>query len=184
MVIEHERVSSVRERIDGYEAALREAEIPLSGHYILELSSTDAAAEIAQSERLITNMLGMKEPPTALFAVNDRAALNLLEAARRLGIGVPEQLSIVGFDGLLRWLPGGGELTTVAQPFEEIGRAAAQRLLERIGSSTADVPRHILLDAPLVIKASSGAPFVTSSSQRATRVQGESYAKPQGIHAD
>ena len=183
MVIEHERVSSVQERIEGYEAALREAEIPPNPHYILQLSESDASCEVDPSERLLTDMLKMKEPPTALFAVNDQTALHLLEAAKRLGIAVPERLSIVGFDWLLRWLPGGGELTTVAQPFEEIGRTAAQRLLERIGSSTAEVPRHILLDAPLVIKASSGAPFVPSSFQRVVRVKGESHAKPQGIHA-
>lgn len=128
------------------------------GAQVSEMNIGDPKDRLAGAEALLRQVLSDPSGPTALFAVNDRVGLYLLEAANKLQIAVPGRLSIVGFDWLLRWTPSGGELTTVAQPFEEIGRTAAKRLLDLIGSVHAEPSRHILLEAPLVVKGSTGAP--------------------------
>jgi LacI family transcriptional regulator len=80
-------------------------------------------------------LLAIEPRPTAIFAANDVVAFGVLDAARRLGLRVPEQLSVVGFDDIdmARW--EGFSLTTVRQPFVEMARAAAGMLLERVSSS-------------------------------------------------
>jgi LacI family transcriptional regulator len=150
MMVSADRASSVQERVEGYRAALREAEIASKESWVIEVPLGDGAARAA--EQTLIRLLNSNEPPTAVFALNDRIALHLLEAAKSLKVRIPERLSLVGFDWLLRWLPSGGELTTVSQPFDEIGRTAAQRVLDRIGPRAGESPRQILLDAPLVIK--------------------------------
>jgi len=65
---------------------------------------------------------------------------------------------LIGFDWLARWIPSGGNLTTLAQPFEEIGRTAAQRVLDRALRPT-ETPRHILFEVELVLRDSTCRPF-------------------------
>jgi LacI family transcriptional regulator len=185
MVLGEDRASSVLDRIEGYRSALSEARIDPRPHWVVELPIGPLEPRAVQvAERALVEILAGPESPTALFAVNDRIALYLFEAAKNLRIRVPERFSLVGFDWLMRWLPSGGDLTTVSQPFDEIGRTAAQRLLTRIGSGAVETPRLILLDAPLVIKSSTGVPFATSSSLRKTQFIGESHASstPASVH--
>jgi LacI family transcriptional regulator, galactose operon repressor len=77
-------------------------------------------------------LLALEPRPTAVFAANDVIAFGVLDAARRLGVRVPEELSVIGFDDIdmARW--EGFSLTTVRQPLPEMGRAAVRLLLERI----------------------------------------------------
>ena len=69
-----------------------------------------------------------------MFAANDVIAFGALDAARRVGVRVPAELSIVGFDDIDMAGWEGFNLTTVRQPLAEMGRAAARLLLERIDS--------------------------------------------------
>ncbi len=77
-----------------------------------------------------THLLSLREPPTALFALSDEMAVGAMGAARRLGIDVPGQLCIVGFDG--HEFSGAIGLTTVRQPVVELGASAAQALLDAV----------------------------------------------------
>ncbi len=79
-------------------------------------------------------LLALEPRPTAIFAANDVVAFGVLDAARRLGVRVPEELSVIGFDDIdmARW--EGFGLTTIRQPLAEMARAAAGLLLERIAS--------------------------------------------------
>jgi len=154
IVSNDDRVSSVRDRVSGYREAIDDAGLPWQEGLSGEIRVGDQDQLRADSKRLIARLLSLEEPPTAILAVNDNIALYLCEAIRNAGLGVPGDISVVGFDWMMRWLPSGGELTTVAQPFEEIGRLAAQCLLERINSSVSPIHRHILLEAPLTIKGS------------------------------
>lgn len=81
-------------------------------------------------------LLALDPRPTAIFAANDVVAFGVLDAARRLGVRVPEELSVIGFDDIdmARW--EGFGLTTIRQPLAEMARAAAGLLLERIASET------------------------------------------------
>ena len=80
------------------------------------------------------DLLAADPRPTAVFAANDVIAFGALDAARRVGVRVPDELSIVGFDDIDMAGWEGFNLTTVRQPLAEMGRAAAHLLLERIAS--------------------------------------------------
>lgn len=75
-------------------------------------------------------LLSQQNRPTAIFAASDMQAIGALEAAKYLGIAVPEQLSIIGFDGIeaSELL----ELSTIRQPIQEMGEVAASKLIEYI----------------------------------------------------
>jgi DNA-binding LacI/PurR family transcriptional regulator len=75
--------------------------------------------------------------PTALFCSNDLLALGVMRALRQTGMRIPEDMSILGFDGLVFGELTAPTLATVRQPSAEIGRRAAQRLLAHIGGQEA-----------------------------------------------
>ena len=155
-----EPVSSVRERESGYSRALREAGIPFRPEYIIR-DQEDGPEGV---DSLLDQLLSMDVPPTAIFAVNDHIALQVCDALRERKIAIPNQMSVIGFDGLLRWVPGGGHLTTSLQDFERIGRLAAELVYQRMGLGTVDACRHILLDAPLLVRGTTAPPTHFHSS--------------------
>jgi LacI family transcriptional regulator len=81
------------------------------------------------------DLLAADPRPTAVFAANDVIAFGALDAARRVGVRVPDELSIVGFDDIDMAGWEGFSLTTVRQPLAEMARAAANLLMERIASN-------------------------------------------------
>ena len=80
------------------------------------------------------DLLAAEPRPSAIFAANDVIAFGALDAARRLGVRVPDELSIVGFDDIDMAGWEGFNLTTVRQPLAEMGHAAVSLLLERIAA--------------------------------------------------
>ena len=80
------------------------------------------------------DLLATEPRPTAIFAANDVIAFGALDAARRLGVSVPDELSIVGFDDIDMAGWEGFNLTTVRQPLAQMGHAAVSLLLERIAA--------------------------------------------------
>ena len=85
-----------------------------------------------------------------MFAANDVIAFGALDAARRVGVRVPSELSIVGFDDIDMAGWEGFDLTTVRQPLAEMGRAAASLLIERIESGHGGPPRRRVFPVGLV----------------------------------
>lgn len=149
--------STVSDREAGYRRALRNAGIPFRPQWVVN-GSTDGETEerLASSiiaERMLALLKG-QEPPTAVFCVNDIEAYFLLDLLKREGIRVPDDLSIIGFDGVERWRPGTPYLTTMYQPFDRIGECGAELLLERISSledsGSSSTYRHVLLNASLI----------------------------------
>jgi LacI family xylobiose transport system transcriptional regulator len=102
-------------------------------------------------------LLGMVGPPTAVVCGNDLQALGVYEAARQARRGIPEELSVVGFDDLdfTRWC--GPPLTTVRQPFEEMGAAAARLVLALAAGEVPDQTR-VELPTTLVVRGSTAPP--------------------------
>lgn len=162
MVIGNDRATSVLDRIDGYESALRDHGITPDPGHLYHLDARERVAKKCSLE-ILQRITQSPNGPTAIFAVNDRIAFYLLDAAEANGILIPQQLSLVGFDWLARWMPSGGNLTTVAQPFEEIGRTVAERILSRLKTPT-QTPRQILFDVELILKDSTAPPSRSSSS--------------------
>ena len=95
-------------------------------HSLLERESSIAA---------VRQLLGQAQRPTALIGITDSMAMTALRAARLSGLDVPRDLSVVGYGGMSLSEFADPPLTTVVQPFEEIGRVAIESLLERVHST-------------------------------------------------
>jgi len=96
------------------------------------------------------DLLASERRPTAVFATNDLIAFGALDAARRVGVRVPAELSIVGFDDIDMAGWEGFNLTTVRQPLAEMGGSAARLLIERIESDDDRPPRRRVFPVGLV----------------------------------
>jgi LacI family transcriptional regulator len=144
---------ATEDRRRGYRAALAAAGIlpdpALEVESIPEVDPGRAAAE---------RLLDLPERPTAIFAFNDNIAIGAIQAARARGLGVPEDLSVVGFDDVEHATIVTPALTTVRQPLEEMGRTAVSllvRLLERQRFETL----HLELATRLVVRDSTAPPL-------------------------
>ncbi|CAM5374249.1 LacI family transcriptional regulator OS=Streptomyces alboniger OX=132473 GN=CP975_12560 PE=4 SV=1 [Streptomyces alboniger] len=142
-----------RARIDGYRAALETAGLPVDPELI---AAGDFHHEAGYRRGL--ELLRRPDRPTAVFAGNDLQALGLYEAARELGLRIPEDLSVVGFDDLpvAPWV--GPPLTTVRQPLTEMAEAAAKLVLDLGRAEGTPAATRVELATSLVVRASTGAP--------------------------
>ncbi|MFI8350899.1 LacI family DNA-binding transcriptional regulator [Streptomyces sp. NPDC085596] len=147
------RMMCARARLDGYRSALETAGLPADPALIRE---GDFHHE--SGHRLGLDLLGRPDRPTAVFAGNDLQALGLYEAARELGLRVPEDVSVVGFDDLpvARWV--GPPLTTVRQPLTEMAEAAARLVLELGRGERERTTTRLELATSLVVRSSTAAP--------------------------
>jgi LacI family transcriptional regulator len=141
-----------RARADGYRSALEQAGLP-PDPALLRHGDFQHEGGFRRGGEL----LGLADPPTAIFAGSDQQALGVYEAARQRGLRVPEDLSVVGFDDLpaARWVSP--PLTTVRQPLADMGRVAAEMLGDLIGGTPLRSQR-VELSTELVIRDSTGRP--------------------------
>jgi LacI family transcriptional regulator len=124
------RYLSARERGGGFLETLRKHGVKVPDRYVAEGGYTFESG-VACAERL----LALTPRPTAVFTLNDEMAAGVYKAAYRLGIRIPEQLSVVGFDDspiASRLWPS---LTTVRLPIREMGSSAASLLLQEAGAA-------------------------------------------------
>ena len=106
------------------------------------------------------DLLRLGEPPTAILAMSDIFAIGALQGAAEVGVAVPEELSVVGFDDSPIAQQASPPLTTVSQPQEEKGRLAARYLLEEVerGSAASSRSRDTILPTELVVRGSTAPP--------------------------
>lgn len=136
---------SLRRR--GYEQALTEVGIPVDESLVVEAAepATWAARDVAYE------LLAREDRPTAVFCVSDRLALAFYQAAQELGLEVPRDLSVVGFDNQHYFaenlLPG---LSTVQLPHYEMGVWAAEQAIARLAGRAPEGATGHLVDCPLV----------------------------------
>jgi LacI family transcriptional regulator len=93
---------------------------------------------------------------TAIFCFNDIAAIGAIRALKDAGLGVPGDVSVVGFDDIQSAAYATPSLTTVRQPLAEMGRRGAKVLLERIANRAAEYPPEIVMAPELVVRESTG----------------------------
>jgi LacI family transcriptional regulator len=136
----------------GYRAALASAGILPDP--ALEVESIP---EIEPGRQAAEKLLGLPEPPTAIFAFNDNIAIGAIKAARARGLRVPDDLSIVGFDDVEGATIVSPELTTVRQPLAEMGRTAVS-LLNRLLEGQRFETLHVELATRLVVRGSTAPP--------------------------
>ena len=137
-----------RDRTRGYEQALLRAGIGVRPQYVRERTRLLHVARGIAAE-----LLALPERPTAIFAASDTQAFGAIEAARALGIRVPEELSVIGFDDIEVASYVG--LTTVRQPLFESGRRGAELLLRALSGRQVDV-RTELLPLELIVRSTTG----------------------------
>ena len=131
-------------------------------------SSAPALAAMSVVEPALS-LLRETPRPTAVFVPDDRLALAVYEAAHRLGLRIPEDLSVVGFADLAFVAYMSPPLTTLRQDPYSIGRAAAEQLLRRIKGETTDPKPHRHRLAPELIVRGSTAPPQAPGSQAPAR---------------
>lgn len=146
------RFTAPRQRQRGYQAALTEAGLPIHAEY-----EVDGEFTVSGGASAMAGLLSLPEPPTAVFAQSDEMAAGAMQAVRRMGLTVPADVSIVGFDG--HDLAAVLDLTTMAQPVQERGEIATREVLRAIAADekgTADARE--LVSTRLVIRTSTGPP--------------------------
>ncbi len=141
-----------RARLDGYRAAMDAARVSVHPA-LLRAGPLSVEGGLAQGRAL----LALPDRPTAVFTANDLQALGMYEAARRAGLRIPADLSVVGFDDLplAQWC--GPALTTVRQPLRQMGAAATNTALSQAAGQQPEFPR-IELPTTLVVRDSTAAP--------------------------
>lgn len=141
-------LQSAQLREQGYREAMAEAGVPVDpAHVQAGMYDPMLSAEAA------ARMLSGPGRPTAIFAANDQSAIATVEAAAKLGIRVPDQLSVVGFDNIPEAALAVPSLTTVEQPIHEMGRRAMEMLIHLIHGQDVE-PTHVTLSTRLVVRQS------------------------------
>jgi len=144
---------SARDRLEGVRTAMEAAGMPLDERLV----RTGMWFSFEEGLDHARELLSLAEPPTAVLCGNDLQAFGVYEAARQAGVRIPEDLSVVGFDDIsyTRWC--GPPLTTVRQPFRELGATAATLVLDLAGGKSTAQAR-IELATMLVVRASTARP--------------------------
>lgn len=141
------RSSQLREA--GYRQALDDAGIPFDPD-LVRLGGYDPDTAVASTTELLT----LPNPPTAIFAANDMSALQAMAVAAELGLDVPDDLSVIGFDNIPDSVLANPPLTTVDQSIQEQGHAAALLLIRLLEEPDSDVPTQLTLPTTLVVRQS------------------------------
>ena len=137
----------------GFLKALDEAGVKANRRWI-QMSNFDGSLAFEQARALLQSA----SRPTAIVAGNDHIALGVIEAARSLGIAVPSQLSVVGFDDIPAASFATPQLTTVRQPLREIGETATQLLIDMIREPNGRTTVTQLLQPELIVRGTSAPP--------------------------
>ncbi|GAB3115392.1 LacI family transcriptional regulator [Aestuariicella hydrocarbonica] len=139
------------QRLSGYQEALTAAGLPVKPA-LIEEGDYSLATGYAATRRL----LKQRSKPTALFCASDEMAIGAMHAARDLGLDIPGELSIAGFDDIDAAAYCYPPLTTVRQPRSEIGQMAMALMLESLADEPT-LPRQVILPHQLVVRASTAA---------------------------
>jgi DNA-binding LacI/PurR family transcriptional regulator len=140
-----------KDRTDGYKRALEEAGIPLEETLLIH-----AETSLAGGCEAMHALLDRASPlPTAVFVYNDQMAVGALHALRARGLRVPQDVAVVGFDGIVLGKFVSPEITTVDHSHEELGRIAAETLADLLSGEPAPSPERVL-PVRLVMRQSCG----------------------------
>ena len=143
---------SVLDRRDAFVATLTKAGVQTRPEYMVGNSFEREAVR-----RTAYDLLRLAEPPTAIFATNDGIAFDIMKVAEGIGISIPEQLSVIGFDDYPQTQQSHPPLTTIYQPLHDIGQKALQLLLARI-EDEAVADERFLFSPKLIVRGSTAPP--------------------------
>ena len=141
-------LESAKLREQGYREALAAAGVPFDDS-LLRVGGYDADLSALAAHELLTG----PRRPTAVFAANDVTAIATIAVARDLGLRVPEDLSVVGFDNIPESALCSPSLTTVSQPIRTMGERAVEMLIQLIRGESVE-RTHLTLATELVVRGS------------------------------
>jgi DNA-binding LacI/PurR family transcriptional regulator len=151
MIVGNQDISTARERLQGYREALEEAGLPYQEDLVVPGNHREADGRLAA-----LRLLSRSERPSALFVGNNEMTIGAVLAIRELGLNIPQDLSLVGFDDS-RWAQTmSPALSVVTQPTYELGLIACQHLLSLIAGQS--VPANVRLPTHLITRQST-APY-------------------------
>ena len=136
-----------RHREKGFRLALEEAQIIPNEDWILHLSTMSYGLAMANA----MHILSQPDRPDAIFAASDVYAIGVIKAAHKLGLNVPDDLAVVGFDNIEISTMTEPSITTIKQPSRQIGFQSCELLVEQIVNPNAD-PRQITLETELIVR--------------------------------
>lgn len=137
---------SAKERLQGFRESMAQSGLPMREEWIIE---GDYGCEGGVGAML--QLSGLDELPSALFVCNDMMAIGLLNEAARLGIRVPEDLSVIGYDNVYISRFTVPSLTTIHQPKKKIAAQAVDTLIDRLSSKRSE-GRQIKVEPTLVVR--------------------------------
>jgi len=138
-------------RMKGFIRACREHKLPSDGSTIIRYSTEDKEE---RPQRMLRELLLSDQPPTALVCYNDQLAVSLLDTIRELGLRIPEDLSIIGYDDSFLATATEIKLTTIEHPKSGLGEQAANLIVARLEKEAVASNKEILYPPKLVIRQS------------------------------
>ena len=145
-------VSTSQDRASGYERAMKESGLADFVQVCYGSFTQDSGYE------LTSQILSLHPRPTAFFGGNNFISIGILKALRDAGLGVPGDMSVVGFDDLPASLIVDPFLTVAAQPAYQMGCQATELLLKRIAGQLPEASQEIILPTEMIVRRSSGQP--------------------------
>ncbi|HET6507836.1 MAG TPA: LacI family DNA-binding transcriptional regulator [Baekduia sp.] len=139
-------------RVAGYRAALRRAGLEAPDDLIRKIGPRSDPRRMDA----VRELLAAPDRPTAAFAASDITAIELMSCAMELGLRVPDDLSVVGFDDMLLAGVPMIALTTIAQPVAELARLGVQAVVDHL--TPGETPKSAVIEPRLVVRGSTGAP--------------------------
>jgi LacI family transcriptional regulator len=153
----HRRIATIAghaapgaERLLGFRAALGELELPDRPEYIIQGDFFHESGIEA-----MRSLLTLHDPPDAVFVAGDVMAVGALSVVEEVGLSVPDDIAVIGFDDLEIAALVSPQLTTMRQDMTGLGAAAAEALLRMVEDPGVE-PSHLLLDVELVLRESCG----------------------------
>jgi len=152
--------TTVRDRFNGYLKALRERDIAFDPKWVFDTQSLSSSPIIPEEDEagqieIFRSLIRQRGCPKAFFSINDITAYMMGKAASAEGIAIPDELALVGMDDDDYAKRADVPLTTIRQPFHEIGARATHILIDRLRGSPTGIER-INLPTQLVIRQSCG----------------------------
>jgi LacI family transcriptional regulator len=157
-----------RDRLQGLSDALSEAGVPLPERNVTFCRDYRPQSGLTYAEEFLS--LATSKAPTAVVLGNDEMALGFMRAVQSRGLRIPDDVSVVGFDGTPEgalWWPG---LTSSAQPARKMGRAACREVLSRIADKEQTEGSALEMPMELIVRESTGP---APRAQKRARAQGK-----------
>jgi LacI family transcriptional regulator len=144
------KVPPVQMMYQGYQKALAEAKLSFDRSWVCQES-----LEMVGGYTGILKLLNLKSPPTAAVFVSDQTAIAALQALEELGIKVPDEFGVVGYDNIPMAARVNPPLTTISQDNYELGRIATRILMHEISAGPTCTRQQVLLQPDLIVRRSS-----------------------------